>query len=303
MTLMQLCFRPMALAGVCAFFMFAPLSMSAPDQPATDQPDAKQPAEKTECQKNELDAAKVKESLRHWRGLAAFSHWHLAEVRTAECIVDGRVKATLVLAPPSGWSHFRVPYLVQASLDLNPEGKAFADQQRAGYATLAKGVRRLVLRAEANEDVRRFIERFPPDRAKIESVDGSEKLRVTFVYSPGKDGGRGHPVRLTFSEALDDGEIVAYDLPRIDSLPVRRELLSFAVELSARIPSCQPSWISARFESLQDTTEDHAGRWKITAAIAGNKCPEKFELALEHDPSNDSWMPLDATRTRNHADD
>jgi len=277
--------RAVTLAGVLTFFMFASKGM---------------PAEKPECRRHELDAAKVKERLRHWRGLAAFSRWRLVEVRPAECVVDGKVKSRLVLAPPSGWSRYRVPYLVQADLDLDPERQAPAGAPSAEFSALAKGVRRLVLRAEADEDVRRFIERFPPDRAEIDSADGSGKLRVTFVYSPGKDGGRGHPVRLTFSEAFDDGKIVAYDLPRVDSLPVRRELLSFAGEISARIPHCQPSWISARFRLLPDKAEDQAGRWKIAARLSGKKCPEKFELALEFDSSHDRWLPIDATPAKSH---
>jgi hypothetical protein len=138
------------------------------------------------------------------------------------------------------------------------------------YKKLATGVRRLVLRAEEHEDVRRFLERFPPQSAEVASTNGPGRLRVTYRSAPAPEAGR--TAELSFSEAAAEG-VVAYRLPRIDSLPVRRELLYFVEVLSQRHPRCRPSWVAARWRDPKPEVEN-SSRWEIQMDLLGTGCPK-----------------------------
>ncbi len=67
--------------------------------------------------------------------------------------------------------------------------------------------------------------------------------------------------------------MVAYRLPRIDSLPVRRELLHFVEVLSQRHPRCRPSWIEARWKDGKPEVEN-SSRWEIQMNLKGTGCPK-----------------------------
>jgi len=222
-----------------------------------------------ECDGHELKADDVKQKLRRWPGLGSFNRWRLKEVALEKCKNEGAVDARLTLAPPDSWSHNRVPYRVHIRLRL--DAASGSPQQPSGneYKKLASAVRRLVLRAEEHEDVRRFLERFPPDSAEVVSANGPGRLQV--IYLSGPDEASGKNVELAFSEAAEEG-VVAYRLPRIDSLPVRRELLHFAEALSQRHPRCRPTWVEARWKAGQPG-EENSGRWKIMVNLAGAGCP------------------------------
>ncbi len=80
----------------------------------------------------------------------------------------------------------------------------------------------------------------------------------------------GRAASLTYNPEIP-GSIVAYELPRIDGLPVRRELLRFLEEYSKSHPRCKPGWITAG----QDTGKA-LGWWKLVLSLSGSGCPAKF---------------------------
>jgi hypothetical protein len=240
-------------------------------------------AEETSCEPHQLQPADLKQRLRRWRGLAAFNRWRLTEVQPAACLVDGEVATTLQLVPPAAWSHHRVPYQVQIRVRVNGETGVPLAVQENNYKRLASGVRRLVLRAEAHDTVRRFIERFNPAQAWIVSTNGPEKLKVVYrsATCPGCPADK-HP-ELVFSEAAKAG-VVAYQLPRMDSLPVRRELLRFVEALSKEHTHCIPAWIAARWRALPPTEEEEqVGQWEIEALVTGRGCPASFARVVNED--------------------
>jgi hypothetical protein len=222
-----------------------------------------------ECDGHELKADDVKQQLRRWPGLGSFNRWRLKEVSLDKCLTEGAVSARLTLAPPESWSPHRVPYRLQIQLRLDAASGSPLESSGNEYKQLASAVRRLVLRAEEHEDVCRFLERFPPQSAQLVSANGPGRLQVTYRSPPAEDGEK--PVELAFSEAAEEG-VVAYQLPRIDSLPVRRELLHFAETLSQRHPRCRPTWIDARWEAGQPG-EENSGMWKIKMNLTGAGCP------------------------------
>jgi hypothetical protein len=224
---------------------------------------------KEECDGHELKAEDIKQQLRRWPGLGSFNRWRLKDVSLDKCLREGAVSARLTLAPPDSWSRHRVPYRVWIYLRLDAASGAALKSSGNDYKKLVSAVRRLVLRAEEHEDVRRFLERFPPDAAEVVSANGPGRLQVTYRSEPVVDGGK--KVELAFSEAAEEG-IVAYRLPRMDSLPVRRELLHFVETLSQRHPRCRPSWVEARFKPGKPEVED-SGRWEIKMNLVGKGCP------------------------------
>ena len=222
-----------------------------------------------ECEAHKLKSEDVKQQLRRWPGLGSFNRWRLKEVSLDKCINEGAVSARLTLAPPDSWSRHRVPYRVWIFVKLDAASGSPLQSSGNDHKKLATGVRRLVLRAEEHEDVRRFVERFPPDAAEVLSANGPGRLQVTYRSPPA--GGSGKRAELAFSEAAEEG-IVAYQLPRMDSLPVRRELLHFVETLSQRHPRCRPSWIEARFKPGNPEVEN-SGRWEIKMNLVGKGCP------------------------------
>jgi hypothetical protein len=248
------------------------------------------------CETHELDADQLKQRLRRWRGMSSFNRWRLTKVEPAGCVVEGNVVTTLTLVPPVSWSHHRVPYRVQIELNLeaasgNPVGGALTNGTKKNKR-LASGVRRLVLRAEAHEDVRRFIERFSPSIAAIEFANGAEKLQVTYFAAPKDEYPANWRPNLVYSEAVVNG-VTAYNLPRMDSLPVRREMLRFIESVSSSHPHCRPIQIKAHFISLPTEDEPQAGRWQISSALAGSGCPDKFAKVVTHDLTVVDWTPAE----------
>jgi hypothetical protein len=266
--------KRLLIAGLLAFLL---PSGTYADPPGDSQPSAKSegvpepvPGDSQPCERHQLKAGDVKQRLRRWYGLGAFNRWRLKEVSLNECVEAGSVGAELSLAPPDGWSLHRVPYRVRVRLRLDAASGSALRAPGQDYRQLASAVRRLVLRAEEHEDVRRFLERFPPDRAEVAWANGPERLRVNYRSLRAPETERA--VELSYSEAAEEG-VVAYRLPRMDSLPVRRELLHFVEVLSQRHPRCRPSWIEARWRSPQPDAEG-SGRWTIKMDLEGPGCPE-----------------------------
>jgi hypothetical protein len=222
------------------------------------------------CEGHQLQADGIKQRLRRWSGLGSFNRWRLKAVSLDKCIEDGTVNAALALAPPDSWSRYRVPYRLQVRLRLEVASGSPLPASGQEYKNLATGVRRLVLRAEEHEDVRRFLERFPPQTAEVESADGPGHLSVTYRSARVPENGRA--AELAFSEASEEG-VVAYRLPRMDSLPVRRELLHFVEALSQRHPRCRPGWIEARWRDGKPG-EENLSRWEIQMDLQGTGCPK-----------------------------
>jgi len=233
-----------------------------------------QPSTKLEgapkCDGHELNDDEVKQKLRRWPGLGSFNRWRLKEVTLDKCVEEGAVSARLALAPPDSWSHHRVPYRVRIRVRLGITSGSPLQVSGPDYKKLATAVRRLVLRAEEHEDVRRFLERFPPKSAEVVSANGPGRLRVTYRSAPAPEAARA--AELSFSEAAEEG-VVAYRLPRIDSLPVRRELLHFVEVLSQRYPRCRPSWVAARWRDPKPEVEN-SSRWEIQMDLLGTGCPK-----------------------------
>jgi hypothetical protein len=244
----------------------------------------------SKCDGHELKADEIKQKLRRWPGLRFFNRWRLKEVTLDKCVEAGAVHANLSLAPPESWSHHRVPYRLRIRLRLDLTSGSPLQVSGSEHQQLAGGVRRLVLRAEEHEDVRRFIERFPPENAEVVSANGPGRLRVTYRSAPVQEAGQ--PVELSFSEAAEEG-VVAYRLPRMDSLPVRRELLHFAEVLSQRYPRCRPNWVVARWREGKPEVES-SSRWKIQMDLEGAGCPKflRAEVTPEWAVTNlDVGMP------------
>jgi len=252
-----------------------------------------EPAPEAECPEHGLDPAELKQRLRHYSGLAAFNRWKLAAVKPASCARDGNVSVELVLAPPKGWSHFRIPYRTTTRIEFDAVSKTPLSIPNREFKKLVAGVHRLIVKAEAHEDVRSFIERFPPGESLISPTGGTNGLQVTYIAAGNKFPSNRRP-QLVFSESAEQG-IVGYFLPRMDSLPVRRELLRFIESASENAWHCRPVWIHARFEpgspAEDESVEDEPGRWLIYSGLQGQGCPARFSKAVDEDLRVHDWVP------------
>jgi hypothetical protein len=252
-------------------------------------------AQEPECVPHQYKADEIKQKLRRWRGMAAFNRWRLIQAEPNPCIVDGTIDVLLVLAPPANWSKHRAPYRVSTKIKLDGSSGMALEGPEKGYKHLATGIRRLVQRAEAHEDVDRFLERYPPKQADITSANGTEKLKVTYLAAPGPGHSGKHTPSLVFSEAVEEG-VAAYRLPRMDGLPTRRELLRFVEVMSGHHPRCLPTWIEARIENGKPKPQPELKpgpeavlelptRWNIQINLKGEGCPGFFHGAVTSDHS------------------
>lgn len=231
------------------------------------------------CTRHALETSIVKDRLRRWPGLAPFHRWRLLKVVPGTCAIDGQVDAVLLMAPPATWSRLGVAYRVRVKLLLAADTGEPAGAVPRHFKDLAAGVRRLVQRAEDDEDVRRFVERYPPRRADFSLDEGV--LRVT--YRAGAGTAPAAP-RLVYSEARD--AVTAYRIPRMDGLPARPELLRMIEVLSRHHAGCRPVQVSAEWKessatppagSAGDTTgAAPCGRWQIDFLLEGAGCPVSF---------------------------
>jgi len=239
-----------------------------------------------DCTPHGLEVTLVKERLRRWPGLASFHRWRLLKVVPGACAVGGEVDAVLVMEPPASWSRLGVAYRVRVKLRLAADTGEPAGAVPRHFKDLAAGVRRLVQRAEGSEDVRRFVERYPPRRADFSVDEG--RLRV--IYRAGDGAAPGVP-RLVFSEALD--AVAAYCIPRMDGLPARPELLRMVESLSRHHPGCRPVRVEAEWKETRglprtgppadEPGEAPAGRWEIDFVLEGVGCPVSFGGAVTAD--------------------
>lgn len=250
---------------------------------ATTVPPSRAADDAAGCVSHGLDIKQIKQRLRRWPGLAPFHHWRLRKVVPADCVVGGLVDTLLVLAPPASWSHLGVAYRVRVKLCLDGASGAPGEGLPVHFKELAAGVRRVLERAENNEIVRRFVERYPPVRADFRVAEDRESLQVTYQTQAGPLAPSATP-RLVFSEEFDG--IAAYRIPRMDGLPVRPELLRMAEMLSRRHPGCRPVWIQAeRAERAgypligppsDGADRQDTGRWMIDLTLEGAGCPVSF---------------------------
>jgi hypothetical protein len=78
------------------------------------------------------------------------------------------------------------------------------------------------------------------------------------------------------------GRLVAYRVPTLDGLPVRRELLRFSEVLSERHPRCFPTWLEGRLGSAFD---EAAASWTLEAVLTGEGCPSCASVTIAADGS------------------
>jgi hypothetical protein len=141
----------------------------------------------------------------------------------------------------------------------------------------AKEARRLVEKAEKDINLHRFVERYSPVVGKIELQAESGNIVVAYQGRPSSADKSGKIPQLIYSHQAG-GRIAGYQIPRIDGLPARRELLRFAEVLSQKHPNCRPTWITA-----EQVFKDETTLWKITAELKDKACPESFTLMITKD--------------------
>lgn len=235
----------------------------------------------SECVEHSLELAEVRERIQRWSGLKAFARWKVRSSKLAPCSRDGTVLLHLQIAPPDKWSLNDLPYRVWLTIPL--DGASGTPRQGApeAFGDLAAGVKRMTARAERYEDVRRFVERFGVGRAEIDKTAEQGRYKVTYVAEsqPGQSGPR--LPSITYDESAPD-RITAYRIPRMDSLPVRREMLRMLEVLSSQHPHCRPRWIDATRHQLAGP-EVQPIRWRFVFELEGASCPARFAANLEPD--------------------
>ncbi len=234
-----------------------------------------------ECIEHGLDLADVKARIQRWPGLKAFARWKVRSSKLAPCNRDGAVLLHLQIAPPDKWSLHDLPYRVWLTIPLDGASGAPLHAAPEAFGDLASGVKRMTARAERYEDVRRFIERFGVGRAEIDKTAEPGRYKVTYVAEaqPGQTGPR--LPSITYDESAPD-RITAYRIPRMDSLPVRREMLRMLEVLSSQHPHCRPRWIDATRHQVAGP-EAQPIRWSFVFELEGASCPAHFAAKLEPD--------------------
>lgn len=234
-----------------------------------------------DCDPHGLEPGPVKERIQRWSGLKPFSNWRIRATDLAACARDGVVLLHLQIAPPAKWSVHDLPYRVWLTIPLDGASGQPMEAPPEAFASLAAGVKRMTARAERYEDVRRFIERFGVGRAEIDKTAETGCFRVTYVaeVQPGQKGPR--VPSITYDESARD-RITTYRIPRMDSLPVRREMLRMLEVLSSQHPQCRPCWIDANRHELPGP-EVQPIRWTFQLDLEGPGCPPTYAAKLEPD--------------------
>jgi hypothetical protein len=238
-------------------------------------------AEQPECEPPSLEAEAVKDRLKRWDGLTAFSRWRIIQAKLGSCVRNELVLAHLQIAPPEKWSIHNLPYRVWLTIPVEADSGKPANKAPAAWKDLALGVKRVVSRVERYEDLRRFIERFSVVSAAIDKTPEGGHYRV--VLTGGVLPGQVQPrvPTIIYDETAAD-RITAYRIPHMDSLPVRRELLRMVEVLSQHHPRCRPSWIDARRIQVPGP-EAEPVRWTFQMELQGAGCPAAYAAKLEPD--------------------
>jgi len=240
-------------------------------------------ADEAPCQTHHLEPTELKQRLRRWRGMSPFLRWRLIEVRPATCAVKGAVPVDLVLRPPAGWSAHKLAYRVNARMVLDQQsGQPMSPTDTETLlAQTAAGARRLIRAAEQQEDFHRFIERYGPVRAEIGWDMAPPQLRMVLRS---ERCSRCPPTKLpelVLTERAKD-LVVAYQLPRIDGLPARRELLRFVESISSQQSACRAIWIEAHWlaQPQGDELTEGVGSWMCSAVLSGEGCPRIYSKVV-----------------------
>jgi hypothetical protein len=229
------------------------------------------------CSPHDLKADELKERLKRWNGLAPLKHWQLKSISLDPCIREGVVECTVTLEAPANWSKRNVVY--QASVPVRVgEASGLPLSIPSKLVQKVAGASSWIKELEDHEDVVGFLERYTPVRGSLRVLDPGEFLQVHFAGT--FDSGRGQTeiAQLTCQENVL-GRIVAYRVPRIDGLPVRREILRFVEVLSQRHPACFPSWVEGTLTSFSKRIEEDIF-WSMEVTLTGEKCPPCFSVLI-----------------------
>ncbi len=236
-----------------------------------------------QCKPFELNMDEFHKRIRRFRELDVFDNWRLVRMQAERCTDHDPIYLELIFEPPSFWSSLRAPYRFSLGLMLDqPESKP-KNLSKKHFQTVAKNVHRMILRIEADIDVQRFLERFSMHHIEIRSHGELPELRATFQAQPIAGSSTDKRPSLVYSDKSDDGGVVGYELPRMDSLPVRRELLRCMESVSLLYPNCKPTWIKAALKETQENPKDGvhptatgSNHWSFEIDLYGKQCPEQY---------------------------
>ncbi len=231
-----------------------------------------------------LDQEAVEQRVKRWSALEPFRRWRVVEAALADRVSDGVVRLTLLLAPPVDWSAHGLAYRTELVVCIDAASRAPVRPEPRAWRARAAAIEELIGHVECYENVRRFIERFGAERARITPVvgaGGEPAYRVTFVGAAAAGQPDAPHPELTFDRAAAD-PVVAYHIPRMDSLPVRRELLRLVEGLSGRHPGCRPRWLSAaQCPPAVEPEDGTAVAWRFDFELVGPGCPAAGSARLE----------------------
>ncbi len=237
-----------------------------------------------------LDQEAVEQRVKRWSALEPFRRWRVVEAELADRAGEGVVRLTLQLAPPADWSAHGLAYRTELVVFIDAAAGAPVRPEPRAWRARAAGIEELIGYVERYEDVRRFIERFGVEQARITpavATDDEPVYRVAFVGAAAAGQPDALHPELTFDRSAAD-PVVAYRIPRMDSLPVRRELLRLVEELSGRHPGCRPRWLRAaqRRPAAEREDGDEVATevaWRFDFELVGSGCPAAGSARLEPD--------------------
>ncbi len=199
-----------------------------------------------------------------WLRPPAAAAWTMRSVELAGCDETSRRRVRLWLEPPQKWSRLGIAYRQPVERLLLADGRAADTGAQVSFQPLR---RTDVESLEALLAVRRFAERYPP----VEAVVGSRcegKLPVLLRGClPGRKPGERPELGLLLANGHRD-PVDSYQLPGIDALPGRRELLRFAESLSDHHPLCRAAWVRA--QRMNDSGPAAPGNGQATEGANGS---------------------------------
>jgi hypothetical protein len=238
---------------------------------------AGQEASTASCITHNLTTEKVKARL-FVRSLAAVAIWGIDAIEISPCLSDEGVATQVILSLPKGWSSLGVQYRMRLSLWLDPEtSMPNENKKNIINQNVATIIKKLLSVIERGETVRSFIERYQPVEAWITPDNGTDKLGFDFQSINANDANS--PKLLL--QANVPGFVAGYRLPRIDGLPVRRELLRFAELVSMQQPGCSISDIKAQRQENPVDDKQKRTLWSIDARLHGKGCQKAIALTID----------------------
>ena len=233
---------------------------------------AETPAPSPACSAQGVTAQQVREGWPKLVGGTPLEKWEVLDTQLGPCLPDGSVEGQLVLAPPVSWSPLQLNYRVRVVIALDAATGRVKKGVEAGMRKWIEAVRDHLQRAEQREELVRFLERYAPVFGELTVASGVLDPTLSFSGSREDKSDKKIPqLSLAFSSELRL-EVVSYQLPRIDGLPVRRELLRFGELLSKTHPRCLATWVIAGWGG---------GRWDIQAELRGKSCPPVYKASMD----------------------